>query len=500
MNEGVAARGIQSDHIVRVDDVGILPSGLPYLVMEMLQGCDLSELVEREAPSGLPVPRAIHFVLQILRGLNVAHSKGVIHRDLKPANAFVIQRDGESDFVKLLDFGISKISQEPGKESQQLTQTNTGLGTPLYMSPEQARNAREATPRSDLYSVSAILYELLTGRTPYQAESPNDLLFKLFTAEPDPILSVRPDLPQELADLIHQGLSKDPALRPSSALEYAELLVPFADARSTEIVARIRAVAGGIPASALLAGEGRGVSMLPSLPAVDRVSVVPARSPAGEVSSARTALSSNQSTQLGMGGDAPTPTGLGLSAKIALGVGVLAIVAGSAVLLTRPSSPAPGTGLAASIASESRATAEAPSAPAAPASSLPQVALVPSAAPAASSASSAPISPPPSKVGPAKPPPTGKKNPFGVGIVQLVEGLRASFQTRPSCRLVALRFHARGLSADLRPGAQAPGRGQGKTGQEEEPQGEPQGRGPRCLQPRGRALQKPEFRGGQGRI
>jgi serine/threonine-protein kinase len=414
MNEGVAARGIQSDHIVRVDDVGVLPSGLPYIVMEMLQGCDLSELIEREAPQGLPVPRAVHFVLQILRGLHVAHSKGIVHRDLKPSNAFVIQRDGESDFIKLLDFGISKITQEPGKEAQQLTQTNTGLGTPLYMSPEQARNAREANARSDLYSVSAILYELLTGRTPYQAESPNDLLFKLFTAEPDPILSVRPDLPQGLAELIHQGLSKDPAQRPSSALEFAELLVPFADARSTEVIARIRATAGGIPASALLAGEGRGVSMLPSLPAIDRTQVAPGHP--GEAS-ARTALSAGHSTQLGMGGESTPPSGLGVPAKAALGVGILAIVAGSAVLLTRPAPP-PVAGLAPTADTVPSARPEPPPAPSESASSLPQVVPVASSVPAASSMPAVPSLPPTAKAGGPVKPPTGKKNPFGVGIVQ----------------------------------------------------------------------------------
>jgi serine/threonine-protein kinase len=399
MNEGVAARGIQSDHIVRVDDVGVLPSGLPYLVMEMLQGCDLSELIEREAPSGLPVPRAVHFVLQILRGLHVAHSKGIIHRDLKPSNAFVILRDGEPDFIKLLDFGISKITQEPGKESQQLTQTNTGLGTPLYMSPEQARNAREATPRSDLYSVSAILYELLTGRTPYLAESPNDLLFKLFTAEPDPILSVRADLPPDLARLIHQGLSKDPESRPASALEFAELLVPFADARSTEIIARVRAVTGGVPASTLLSGEGRGASLLPSVP-----------SHQGTTTMARTALSSGAPTPLAVA----SPGGLEGPAKIALAVGVLAIAAGSAVLLTRPAPPPPGTG-AGLAPSVTAAPAESANVTPSATSSVQQVVLA-SAPPAVSSAPPPPVSVqvPSTKVGVSGPP--GGKSVFGKGL------------------------------------------------------------------------------------
>jgi len=422
INEGVAARGIQSDHIVHIHDVGILPAtGLPYIVMEMLQGCDLSELLDQQDRKGLDVPRSVHFVLQILRGLHVAHTKGIIHRDLKPSNAYVITKEGEHDFIKLLDFGISKISQEPGKESQQLTQTNTGLGTPLYMSPEQARNARDAGPRSDLYSVSAILYELLTGRTPYQAESPNDLLFKLFTADPDPILSLRPDLPPALAQLIHQGLSKDAAQRPGSALEYAELLAPFADARSTEIIARLRAAAGGVPASTLLA-EGRGVSMLPGergasmLPGGNLERTVAAPERAGSVG-AQTSMGGN-ATQLAMGASDPgvQAGGLSTSAKLALSIGVLAIVAGSAVLLTRPSgNDGPKTASADPRPTATAATTEAP-----PASTLPQVVPVPSsaAAPPASVPAATSASAPPSKVGPAKPPPPTKKNPFGVGIVQ----------------------------------------------------------------------------------
>jgi serine/threonine-protein kinase len=267
------------------------------------------------------------------------------------------------------------------------------------MSPEQARNAREATPRSDLYSVSAILYELLTGRTPYLAESPNDLLFKLFTAEPDPILSVRADLPPDLARLIHQGLSKDPESRPASALEFAELLVPFADARSTEIIARVRAVTGGVPASTLLSGEGRGASLLPSVP-----------SHQGATTMARTALSSGAPTPLAVA----SPGGLEGPAKIALAVGVLAIAAGSAVLLTRPAPPPPGTG-AGLAPSVTAAPAESANVTPSATSSVQQVVLA-SAPPAVSSAPPPPVSVqvPSTKVGVSGPP--GGKSVFGKGL------------------------------------------------------------------------------------
>jgi serine/threonine-protein kinase len=244
VNEGVAASQIDSDHVVKVFDVGRLPSGAPYLVMEFLEGRDLSQLLEREGPV-LPVPRAVHFTVQALRALHTAHAAGIVHRDMKPSNCFVIQKDGEPDFVKLVDFGISKVraADDGGAApAPHLTKTNSALGTPLYMSPEQARSPRDVDHRSDLYSVGAILYEMLAGRTPYTSDTGEftEILFKIFTTDPEPLRGIRPDLPEGLADVVHRALLRDREGRFASAIDMAEVLAPYADERSREQFSRLR--------------------------------------------------------------------------------------------------------------------------------------------------------------------------------------------------------------------------------------------------------------------
>ena len=261
-NEAVAASRIANEHVVQILDVDRLPNGVPFIVMEFLAGHDLAGAIDSVPNRTLSVPRAVHITIQILRALSVAHRAGVVHRDMKPSNVFLVDRDGDADFVKLVDFGISKVRTGNGPGEAVLTQVNSTLGTPLYMAPEQARSAREVDARSDLYSVAVILYEMLAGRTPFVAETGEltEILYKLFTSDPPSIREFRDDLDPALIDVIERGMKKDPLDRFESAGEFAAELAVFADGRSQNELQRMRQaeLAAGSRASEMLEGVVRG--------------------------------------------------------------------------------------------------------------------------------------------------------------------------------------------------------------------------------------------------
>ncbi len=241
LNEAVASSKIDSEHVVKVFDVGKLPNGVPYIVMEFLEGEDLSKMMRREGHPHLDdVSRAVHLTLQMLRGLQAAHKVKIVHRDMKPANCFITGKDGDADFIKIVDFGISKIRQDDAA-GLELTGAGAALGTPLYMSLEQARSPRDVDARSDLYSVAVILYEMLVGVTPFVPMSGtlSELFTMLALEDPKPIDQYRSDLPLGLADVVRKGLHKDRDQRYQTAQQFAEALAPFADDRSDYVVARL---------------------------------------------------------------------------------------------------------------------------------------------------------------------------------------------------------------------------------------------------------------------
>ncbi len=221
--EAQAAGQIGNDHILEVLDLGTLPDGDRYMVMEYLDGETLAARIERH---GRLTPEQIApLARQFLTALASAHAAGIIHRDLKPENIFILRsKAGRADFVKLIDFGISKFSRPFGDGEQRMTRADAVLGTPVYMSPEQARGARETDVRSDIYSCGVILYESVTGTLPFEGESFNDLMFKIALTDAPSPLTVLPSLDPDFAWLINRAIARDPEARFATAQELAEAL------------------------------------------------------------------------------------------------------------------------------------------------------------------------------------------------------------------------------------------------------------------------------------
>jgi serine/threonine-protein kinase len=279
-NEAQAAGRIGSDHIVEVLDLGRLDSGDRYMVMEFLKGESLSA---RIAQRGRLSPSEICDIgLQLLEGLSAAHEAGIIHRDLKPDNIFLTAKaKGRTDFVKILDFGISKFNGL-GKDFS-MTRTGSVMGTPYYMSPEQARGAKNLDARLDVYAAGVILFEAATGRVPFDGDTFNELLIKIVTEESPSVRSLVPELDPGLSDIIDRARQKDPAQRFASAREFRDALMRWSEGARSELVTGatlpFTAPAAGASAdTALAGGAGRAAR-----------EVAPARPPEPSSSASATA-------------------------------------------------------------------------------------------------------------------------------------------------------------------------------------------------------------------
>jgi serine/threonine-protein kinase len=221
--EAQAAGRIGSEHIVEVLDMGELPDSTRYMVMEFLEGQTLGERIVKQ---GRIAPRDMVPIMdQLLEGLEAAHKAGIIHRDLKPANVFLCSgRGGATDFVKILDFGVSKFNVL-NDEEMSMTRTGAVVGTPYYMSPEQAKGARSIDHRADLYSVGVMLYEAITGQVPFSAETFNELIFKIALESPPPPEQFVPNLDPAFSALLRRAMSRDVGERFQSAAELRSALV-----------------------------------------------------------------------------------------------------------------------------------------------------------------------------------------------------------------------------------------------------------------------------------
>lgn len=240
--EARALARIKSEHVARVLDVGSLQDGMPYMVMEFLEGNNLADEIRARGP--LPVVEAVGYLLQAIEAMAEAHAAGIVHRDLKPANLFLARRPDGGRIIKVLDFGISKSLLSSSRDELALTKTAAFLGSPLYMSPEQVRSAKDVDARTDIWALGVIAYEMLTGRTPYDGDSVAQLFASLLHERPATVAQLRPEIPHELDAAVMHCLAKDREQRWRNVGDLGVALLGFGPPTGQVHVERARRVLG----------------------------------------------------------------------------------------------------------------------------------------------------------------------------------------------------------------------------------------------------------------
>ena len=238
--EAHAIGQIESEHVVLVLEVGALDDQCPYMVMEYLEGRDLAKILKEDGP--LSVEDAADCMLQVCEALGGAHAQGIVHRDLKPANLFLTRREDGGPHIKVVDFGISKLLDPKltgDKSPLEVTSAFAVLGSPRYMAPEQLRNSKDVDGRADLWSLGAVLFQLLTGKYAFDAENNIHASLAVLTREAPLVRSLAPHVPPGLEAVVNKCLTKDRARRFQTAAELADALRPFASERTRESLERL---------------------------------------------------------------------------------------------------------------------------------------------------------------------------------------------------------------------------------------------------------------------
>jgi serine/threonine protein kinase len=251
VREARAVSRLESEHVARVMDVGMLDDGAPFIVMEYLRGKDLGQVLQER--QRLPIDVAVDYLLQAGEALAEAHALGIVHRDLKPSNLFLTARRDGSAWVKVLDFGISKLSApsaaaraEPAPSDASITAPDAIMGSPLYMSPEQLQSAKHVDARTDIWALGVVLHELLTGRRPFEADSVMAIGVRIAAGAPAGLRDACPEAPEGLAAVVRRCLEKDPERRFGSIAELARALAPHAPAASRSSIERIVRIEGAL--------------------------------------------------------------------------------------------------------------------------------------------------------------------------------------------------------------------------------------------------------------
>jgi serine/threonine-protein kinase len=323
INEARAINVVEHPGIVTVSSFGQLPDGTAYIVMELLKGETLNARMKKLG-GRMQMLEALRLVRQIASALAAAHEKGIIHRDLKPDNIMLV---GDSampggERTKLLDFGIAKLKQEyQGSGDQVMTRAGVMMGTPLYMAPEQCRNASDVDDKADVYSLGVMLYRMLAGKPPFSAPGTGELMAMHIYMQPPPLQGVNPALPESLVQLVHRMLAKNRVERPSMAQVAQELDL---------IGSKASGMVPALPASMVSNAHKASRPSAPSAPSVNESATILSDPSQNNISTTRPMTPT---------GAVPAPRRLGLILGIA--VALLALGLGGAFLLRAQLQPKP---------------------------------------------------------------------------------------------------------------------------------------------------------------